>query len=71
MRRHLIPCLTLLLLTACYGSESAPIPAGPDGDPDALRVLGGPATCDSCESVVFSVKGAGLEEVRHMSVNRP
>lgn len=63
MRHRLTPALMLLLLAACYGGESAPTPAQPEGDPNALRVLGGPGTCDSCESVMLSVKGAGIEDV--------
>ena len=71
IHRCMLAVPALLLLGACYGSDGGTPPEGPEADPNTLRVLGGPVTCDGCESVMLSVAGPGLDAVLGARLVRP
>ena len=62
--RHLIPMLMAALLAACAGDPSSP----PEPAANQLRVINGPATCDACDALEFSVAGPGLDKVIDVSL---
>ena len=56
--RQFILTLTVGLLVACGDDPSSPPPAA-----NQLRVINGPATCNACNGLEFTVAGPGLSKV--------
>ncbi len=58
MRQYIVTLLAVLLV-ACGDNPTNP----PESTADQLRVINGPATCDACDDVEFTVAGPGLNKV--------
>ena len=58
MRQYIVTLLAVLLV-ACGDNPTDP----PEEPANQLRVINGPATCDACEDVEFTVAGPGLNKV--------
>ena len=58
MRQYIVTLLAVLLV-ACGDNPTDP----PEEAANQLRVLNGPATCDACDEVEFTVAGPGLNKV--------
>jgi len=58
MRQYIVTLLAVLLV-ACGDNPTDP----PEEPANQLRVINGPATCDACDDVEFTVAGPGLNKV--------
>jgi len=63
MRQYIVALLAVLLV-ACGDNPTNP----PESTGDQLRVINGPATCDACDDVEFTVAGPGLSTVTDASL---
>ncbi len=63
MRQYIVTLLAVLLV-ACGDNPTNP----PESTADQLRVINGPATCDACDDVEFTVAGPGLSTVTDASL---
>lgn len=63
MRQSIVTLLAVLLV-ACGDNPTNP----PESTADQLRVINGPATCDACNDVEFTVAGPGLSTVTDASL---
>ena len=63
MRQYIVALLAVLLV-ACGDNPTNP----PESTGDQLRVINGPATCNACDHVEFTVAGPGLSTVTDASL---